>query len=666
MRYAWVVILAAAAVITTLAARAADKKKTSPEDEFYGPGKIYDIHLHLTEQSWLLMQPNRRARPAPIIADSIPAPTTQPNRVGTSAATAAADLSLTDGKNPLPIEGEKLPPNNYGFEYVYVKAQLELDGEKVADVGLRFKGNSSYENYNRVLRRPMKVDFDHFIPKQNFRGIETFNLANNAFDTSFLRETLAYDVYRRAGVPAPRTALANVYLTVDGLHDKELVGLYTIIEEVDDKAFLKKHFGTAKGVLMKPEGVRGLPYMGENFEAYAERYRPKTNDPDPMTTRRFIEFIKLLNYADDAEFRAKLGDYMDVDGFLRYLAATVLIATLDSPLANNHNYYLYVSPADGKLRVLPWDMNLSFGSWGMNGNSENQINLSVANAWPAENKLFRRIMEIDGHDAKYRAYLRDFVTRFFNADGMADVFARLDCALLVADDAATAAGRTLVSGDGGGGRMFGRERYSPIEYVPVRAASVLAQLDGKDVPVFVPRMNPPNMVFRFGLNAGQQFGVLSTMAQAVRKAGDRDGDFKISGREARDLAAALYYQAVDEDKGSDSVSELQFSTALTPLLKDYTGPNSRNGFFNLGRAAATPAFLWMKATFREADENHDNRLTLEELTNLVDRITCTADRDQSGKLDEREIAEGLDNLAAPEGVAVPVATPEPTRRQRRQ
>jgi hypothetical protein len=639
-------------------ARAADKKKQSPEDDFYGPGKIYTIRLRLTEQSWLLMQPNRRARPAPILADSIPAPTTQPKHAGTERREPRDQSAVPDSSNSkFAVEGEKLPPNNYGFEYVYVKARFELDGERLGDVGVRFKGNSSYENYNRALRRPMKVDFDHFVPKQKFRGIETFNLANNAFDTSFLRETLAYEVYRQAGVPAPRTALANVYLTVDGLYDQELVGLYTIVEEVDDKAFLKNHFGTAKGVLMKPEGVRGLPYMGENFDAYAERYRPKTHDPDPITTRLIIEFVKLVNYADDAEFRAKLADHMDVDGFLRYLAATVLIATLDSPLGNSHNYYLYVSPADGKLRLLPWDMNLSFGSWGMGGK---QVNLSVAHAWPPENKLFRRIMEVDGNDEKYRAYLRDFVTRFFNRDGMADLFARLDCALCAAD---AAAGRTLVSGDGGRGRMFGGQRYAPAEYVPLRAASVLAQLDGNDVPAYAPRMNPPNMVFRLGLNAGQQFGVLSTMAQAIRKSGDRDGDFKLSGLEARDLAAALFRHAADQADGAASVSESQFAAALAPLLKDFTGPTPR-GFLNNGRstATATPAFLWMKAAFREADQDHDDRLTLAELTDLVDRITCTADRDQSGRLDEREIAEGLDSLAAPDGVPLPIPPPEPTRR----
>ena len=67
-----------------------------------------------------------------------------------------------------------------------------------------------------------------------------------------------------------------------------------------------------------------------------------------------FDFVKLVNYADDATFNKRVADYLAVDDFLRYLAATVLISNLDSPLVTNHNFYLYENPADKKVWILPW------------------------------------------------------------------------------------------------------------------------------------------------------------------------------------------------------------------------------------------------------------------------------------------------------------------------
>src|SRR5256885_38281 len=81
-----------------------------------------------------------------------------------------------------------------------------------------------------------------------------------------VREPLSYAVFRAAGVPAPRTAYAEVTLTVPGKYDKEYVGLYTLVEQVD-KVFLKDRFKKAGGLLVKPEGLQGgLPYLGEDWK----------------------------------------------------------------------------------------------------------------------------------------------------------------------------------------------------------------------------------------------------------------------------------------------------------------------------------------------------------------------------------------------------------------
>ena len=57
------------------------------------------------------------------------------------------------------------------------------------------------------------------------------------------REALACAVFRAAGIPAPRTAYAEVTLTVPGKYDREHLGLYTVVEPVD-RAFIRDRFKT--------------------------------------------------------------------------------------------------------------------------------------------------------------------------------------------------------------------------------------------------------------------------------------------------------------------------------------------------------------------------------------------------------------------------------------
>jgi hypothetical protein len=652
MRLCWLVIVS----LASLAAAADGKKARAAEaaDAFFDPERTYDVHVHLTAQAWQLMQPERRVRPAGLL-DSAPLPATRPAVEVTSEERAGQARRLKEEKPPA-VEGDKLAPCIYGFEYVYVKAAVELDGQAIRDVGVRFKGNSSYENYQNVLKRPLKLDFDRFVPGQKFRGVETLNLSNNAFDATSLREAMSYYVYRMAGLPAPRTAFANVYLTVDGLYARQWVGLYTIVEEVDDKAFLKSHFADAKGLVFKPEGMRGLPYLGENFEPYVEHYRAKRSPGDPGLERRFVEFTRLVNYADDATFNAKIKDYLDVDAFIRYTACTVLIADLDSPLVNNHNYYLYLNPADARVTLIPWDMNLSFDS---------QVNLTITRPWHADNRLFQRVMSIDGNESAYAAYVRKYAETFFGEDALQRQLARFECALLPAHDAAAAAGKSLGSPDGANGRFGYRSRYPLEDWVTLRLASVRAQLDGKPASVYTPHYGLPGQVFRWGLNAGAEYGMMTPMAAAARKAADADGDYKLSGREVRDAAAALFYDCADRSS-PPALTEAQLAAGLVSILAPYA-PQDRGGrgrgFLGFGgnRAAArgaAAAALWARAIFRDADDDHDAKVTLAELSALARRVFCVADRDQEDKLDEREVAEGLDSLAAPpDGWHANAATP---------
>ena len=87
-----------------------------------------------------------------------------------------------------------------------------------------------------------------------------------------MNEPIGYRLFRDGGVAAPRTSYARVYLTIPGKYDKQYVGLYSVVEEVDNN-FAQERFGTKEGAIFKPETQSLFAYLGE---ATGRSTRPST------------------------------------------------------------------------------------------------------------------------------------------------------------------------------------------------------------------------------------------------------------------------------------------------------------------------------------------------------------------------------------------------------
>jgi hypothetical protein len=305
-----------------------------------------------------------------------------------------------------------------GTDFKEGKATLAFDGKDWGEVSMRFKGNSSFNVARNTLKKSFKLDFNDAQKGRKFFGMTKLNLNNGAMDPSVLREALAYDVFRRASVPASRTAFARVFITVPGKYEHGYAGLYTVVEQVDG-TFLKARFGEQSGLLLKPERVNGLPYLGDNWAAYARQFEEKTGAM-PKTTKRFIAFVRLVNLASDAEFARQINSFMDVDEFLRFLAVQAVLANLDSPLLTGHNYYLYLNSATDKLTWIPWDLNEAFGGFMGGGRADEMMDLSIHKPFTRGNRLAERILALDGATQKYDAILRGLIATNFTAQRLGE------------------------------------------------------------------------------------------------------------------------------------------------------------------------------------------------------------------------------------------------------
>jgi hypothetical protein len=435
--------------------------KGTPEDDFLTPTALHTIHVRVTALDWKKMEP-----PSGLFG------------------------RMWGPK----IEDSDKHRGQFGHEFVWVKGSFEHGsaehgGALFSEVGLRFKGNSSYELATHTLKRPMKVEFDRFVKDQTFRGMARLNLHNNALDPSHVREALSYWVFRDAKVPAPRTAYALGYLTVDGVHDRKLLGLYTLVEEVDEN-FLESRFGSAKGLLLKPEMGFGLPYEGEDFKKYEDRYRPKTKGTE-KTWRRLVEFTRLIHKADDATFEREIENVLDVEAFLRFVAANGLLANTDSFLSTGHNFFMYVHPKTLKVHFVPWDLNLSIGGFDWVGSHQELVQLSVKKPYVPPNQLLDRLLAIPRYQAKLREVTEAIVKDVFNARELNERLDQFDRVIESARERALGkAASQSATGPATRPAPVGNVAAKPHWLIPTppeprgflkaRAASVEAQLAGKD------------------------------------------------------------------------------------------------------------------------------------------------------------------------------------------
>jgi hypothetical protein len=362
----------------------------------------------------------------------------------------------------------------------------------------------------------LKIHLNEYAKGQKLAGLSTLNLHNNVTDASWMNEVLSHRLFRDAGVPASRTAYARVYVTVPGKHDREYFGLYSLVENLDNN-FAEEVLGTRKGALLKPVTRSPFEDLGSDWSNYQQTYDPKTN-LTPEQKQRVIDFCQLVSKADDAEFGAKLGDYLDLDEFARFMAVTTWLCTLDSILGIGQNYLVYLDPKTQKFQFMPWDLDHSFGQFGMVGSQEQREQLSIHKPWQGDIRFLKRVFQVESFKKLYLAKMNEFSTSIFNPERFQQQVDEIAAAIRPAIQEESseklerfdkvAAGEAVppaffggfrgarAGGRGGDGPRFGPpggfgQPPKPIKgFVTARAQSVKDQLAGRSEGQTVERFGP--------------------------------------------------------------------------------------------------------------------------------------------------------------------------------
>jgi spore coat protein H len=298
----------------------------------------------------------------------------------------------------------------------YVAVTVKFNGKEWKHVGFRLKGNSTLHHpWNLgVAKLPFRLKFDAFedaYPEtwnQRFYGFKDLSTSASVFDESFIRERVASDLFRQAGVPAARTASYRVY--VDFGQGLAYNGVYTMIELPEDTG-LRDQLGENTGNVYKPESTFGFFVQSE--------FHRQNNDSsqDFSDVQAFITALNntALQASNRAQWRANLEATFDVDQYLKFLAVNNSIVAWDTYGAIAHNYYLY-NHSSKKLTWVPWDLDFAF-NWdpGVTGEvprTSLAVSLTmneVDSYWP----LIRYVMDDPVYFARYRALVATFYNDIF-------------------------------------------------------------------------------------------------------------------------------------------------------------------------------------------------------------------------------------------------------------
>ena len=309
-----------------------------------------------------------------------------------------------------PEEG-KAPPDD---PYTWFPAEAAIDGTNIGPVEIRKKGYIGSNDIRRPalkLRRSQQSENKTAAEPNNTNNRIPLDLTlnNNRQDPSLIRQFLAYEIFRRAGVPAPRCSFVS--LQVNG----KPLGIYTSVEPINE-TFLQEHFGRSDGNLY--EGGRS-DFRSNWVQNFAIKNNRKENDRSDL-----LRATTALEESKNSVLPA-LNTHFDAEAFFRFWAAESLVNQTDGYAANMNNFYLYHNPSTGRFAFIPWGADSTFSS-GRPINSVRGDPRSVIGTGILANRLYN----CEEGAAKYRATLKALLKSAWNEELLLREVKRLETLLV--------------------------------------------------------------------------------------------------------------------------------------------------------------------------------------------------------------------------------------------
>ncbi len=162
--------------------------------------------------------------------------------------------------------------------------------------------------------------------------------------------------------------------------------------------------GMPGGGFLGNSGGADLNYTDDDLDSYSVIWEGEVTDSGKSDHKRVVNALKNISQGTDLE------KYLDIDNILKYMAVHTFSVNLDSLSGNMaHNYYLY--EYNGKLNMIPWDYNLSFGGMGGSGDASGMINDAIDTPFQGT-EFFNALLNDETYLAQYHEYLQKLTEEY--------------------------------------------------------------------------------------------------------------------------------------------------------------------------------------------------------------------------------------------------------------
>ncbi len=293
-----------------------------------------------------------------------------------------------------------------------IPATLVVDGVTYPQVGVRFKGQSSFQQVQGSEKKSFDITLDYQIPGQNIMGYKNLNLNNSFQDPSFIGEVL-YQHLLKKHIPEAMSCYARLF--INGAY----WGLYPQLEQLNT-TFLKEWYLSNNGTFWRcdrpnggpagyGDGTGALNYLGPDTSSYQPNYILKsTSKINPWDD--LVHTCDVLNNTPIDSLPLHLPAVLDVDRTLWFLASENLFSDDDSYIQKGRmDYFAYWERETGRMAPQEYDgntvMNPAFVNWDPFYH-EDSVN------YP----LMHRLFQVPEYRQRYLAHVRTLLQEDFNPD----------------------------------------------------------------------------------------------------------------------------------------------------------------------------------------------------------------------------------------------------------
>ena len=219
------------------------------------------------------------------------------------------------------------------------------DGEFYDNATVRLRGGTS-RSWPKTSHKVELPDDHEFRIRKGVGRVTEFDWNTTYTDKSYVRAMLVSEHQLDSGLPSPE--IFPVRLEQNGKFHS-----VTLFTEQPDKAFLRRHGLDELGSLYKG----GPGANGDGVEAFEKKTRKTETNAD---LRALISGVGVSG----APLERYIFDGLDIPGMVNYMATAAIVQNIDG---TDKNYFLYRdTEGTGEWRMLPWDMDLSFGPDALN------------------------------------------------------------------------------------------------------------------------------------------------------------------------------------------------------------------------------------------------------------------------------------------------------------